>query len=255
MQRNARQRAVLPAALAVTAFALGWRFVPDLVSADRSVSPRIEEAESEGRSPGGGDYFAVRLTYPTGRFDSRWLLAAAEEHRALPAGVPAGARRTREAMSRSPLGLDPDAFTSLGPQPLEGQFGRSAGRTNVIVSDPVDPAVAYFGSNGGGVWKTTQLLRSRDDLDAGDRRPADRDHRHRRHRDRPRRSRRRSTPAPATCATAPSRSGRGHAQERPTRARPGRCSAPTSSSPHLSRAARPVSPSTRRSARSRRSAE
>lgn len=148
--------------VALAAFGAGWLGIAALVDrSERSerdapeFEGRVAVEEGEGKSPGGGDYFAVRLTYPTGRFDSRWLLAAAEEHRALATGVPAGARLAAGAMSRSPLGLDPDAFTSLGPQPLQGQFGRSAGRTNVIVSDPVDPAVAYFGSNGGGVWKTT----------------------------------------------------------------------------------------------------
>ncbi|HVZ19945.1 MAG TPA: hypothetical protein VG871_02725, partial [Vicinamibacterales bacterium] len=33
--------------------------------------------------------------------------------------------------------------------------GNNAGRTNVIVSDPDNPAVAFIGSDGGGVWKTT----------------------------------------------------------------------------------------------------
>src|SRR5262249_10780090 len=44
-------------------------------------------------------------------------------------------------------------FTPLGPQPLNP--GPVAGRTNVIVTHPTNPAVAWIGSDGGGVWKTT----------------------------------------------------------------------------------------------------
>ncbi len=42
--------------------------------------------------------------------------------------------------------------------PLAGEGfgnGNNAGRTNVVVSDPDDPTIAYLGSDGGGVWKTT----------------------------------------------------------------------------------------------------
>lgn len=110
---------------------------------------------AKSATPGDADYWATRWTYPTGKFDVRWLLAAAEDHRALEAGVPAGAPSAR-SRGDGAAALDPFNFTSLGPQPLNGQNGWiSAGRTNVIASDPANPAVAYFGSNGGGVWKTT----------------------------------------------------------------------------------------------------
>jgi hypothetical protein len=105
------------------------------------------------------EYWHARVTYPTGRFDRRWLIQAAEQDRRVAVGVPTG--RARTGASDSPVSLDPTKFTSLGPQPLQApQFGHVAGRTNVIAIDPVTPNVAYLGSNGGGVWKTTNCCSS-----------------------------------------------------------------------------------------------
>lgn len=105
-----------------------------------------------------GDYYAHRVSYPTGQFNPMWYVSAGEEHRAMAEGLPAGNLTTLTANSLAPLGLnlDPTQFTSLGPQPeFFGTYGRVAGRTNFIVSNPVDPTIAYIGSDGGGVWKTT----------------------------------------------------------------------------------------------------
>ncbi|MBP1641730.1 MAG: hypothetical protein H6Q03_399 [Acidobacteria bacterium] len=145
---------LVPLSLAgFAALALGLRIEPR-IEPPRRAAGQSATAPREPRSPGDGDYWAVRATYPTGHFDARWLVAAAADHREVPAGVPAGQKPRRSPEDDSPLGLDPDAFTPLGPQPLDGQFGRSAGRTNVVVSDPSDPSVAYLGSVGGGVWKS-----------------------------------------------------------------------------------------------------
>jgi hypothetical protein len=108
------------------------------------------------------DYWFARLTYPTGRFDRRWLNEAAQQDHAVPIGVPGG-RRTYKPALDSPLVLDPNGFTSLGPKPLDTsncqffcfKFGHVSGRINTIAIDPVSPTIAYFGSVGGGVWKTT----------------------------------------------------------------------------------------------------
>jgi hypothetical protein len=106
------------------------------------------------------EYWHARLTYPTGKFDRRWLIEAAEQDRRVARGVPKG--KARAAAKDSPLSLDPTQFTSLGPRPLQSDgclncfsYGHVAGRTNVIAIDPVTPNVAYLGSVGGGVWKTT----------------------------------------------------------------------------------------------------
>lgn len=108
-----------------------------------------------------GDLFAIRASYPTGEFDQRWLLQAAVADKTMPQGTPAG-QVTYSRSSQSPLTLDPNQFTYLGPEPLQMDgcqscfaYGWAAGRTNVIISDPISPTIAYAGSDGGGVWKTT----------------------------------------------------------------------------------------------------
>lgn len=120
-----------------------------------------EEAEEGGRPPMEGDYWAVRLAYAGDpqrmRFEPTWLLEAAKQNRLIASSVPRGTR-TYARKSDQAFALDPEAFTLLGPKPLVGEgfgTGSNAGRTNVIVSDPTDPAVAWLGSDGGGVWKTT----------------------------------------------------------------------------------------------------
>lgn len=107
-----------------------------------------------------GDYYATRYTYPTFQYDQRWLLRAAAQDALVESRIPAG--EVIYERGQSPLNLDPTQFTSLGPQPLQSDgclncfnYGHVAGRTNVIVVDPVDTSVAYLGSDGGGVWKTT----------------------------------------------------------------------------------------------------
>jgi len=123
---------------------------------------RGEANEREnGRPPVEGDYWAVRLAYGGDpqrmRFEPTWLLESARQDRTIAESVPAGMRRY-DRSAHAALALDPNAFTLLGPMPLRGEgFGAdsAAGRTNVIVSDPDDPAIAYLGSDGGGVWKTT----------------------------------------------------------------------------------------------------
>ncbi len=120
-----------------------------------------EESESAGRPPMEGDYWATRLAYGGDaqrmRFEPTWLIEAAKQDKLVASAVPAG-RKTYVRSADTGLALDPNAFTLLGPKPLVGEGfgnGNNAGRTNVIVSDPTDPAVAWLGSDGGGVWKTT----------------------------------------------------------------------------------------------------
>jgi hypothetical protein len=105
-----------------------------------------------------------RLTYPTGRFDPAWLRAAAAQHARLSTGVPAGAPVLFNP--RSPLAFSTTSFIALGPQPerMTGCSGcydytTTEGRVNSIAVDPTTTVngsiVAYLGSVGGGVWKTT----------------------------------------------------------------------------------------------------
>jgi hypothetical protein len=108
--------------------------------------------------------WANRLTYPTGRFDPAWVRRAAEHDSRIARGIPFGARLSRSP--NSPLALNPNNFTALGPQPehMTGCTGcfdyvTTEGRVNTIVVDPTTTTngsiVAYIGTDGGGVWKTT----------------------------------------------------------------------------------------------------
>lgn len=122
-------------------------------------------------------YWNDRLTYPTGKFDPSWVRAAAAQHALMPIAVPAGnfSRLTnfnRVAGLKSlmgspvPLSLSTAGFTALGPSPeqMTGCTGcfdytKTQARVNTIAIDPTTTTsgsiVAYIGSVGGGVWKTT----------------------------------------------------------------------------------------------------
>jgi hypothetical protein len=111
-----------------------------------------------------------RNTYPTGNFDPSWLLKAKREARLVRSGVPAGARPSVQTDSaKAALALSTTMATFLGPQPQESDplvcnglcfsFGRVGGRVNAIALDPTTTTpglmTAYFGADGGGVWKST----------------------------------------------------------------------------------------------------
>lgn len=106
-------------------------------------------------SPSPGDLRAVQVSYPTGRFEPAWLIESAREARAVETRLPDGALRTQAKQAGQINAFPADAFTPLGPMPLNAGASAASGRVNVVVSDPVDPTIAYFGSDGGGVWKTT----------------------------------------------------------------------------------------------------
>ena len=109
-------------------------------------------------------YWHDRLTFPTGRFDPAWVRAAADQHARMATGVPAG--QHLKLNLANPNALSTTNFTALGPQPLRmtgcsGCFNYTTteGRVNAIALDPTTTTngsiVAYLGSVGGGVWKTT----------------------------------------------------------------------------------------------------
>ena len=136
------------------------RFMP--VAGERGESEELARIEEE---------WTNRLTYPTGKFDPEWVRTAAAQdslvQRAVPAGVPFNNTAAgKNAAQISPLALDPNNWTPLGPQPehMTGctgcyDYGTTEGRVNSIVVDPTTTTngsiVAYLGSVGGGVWKTT----------------------------------------------------------------------------------------------------
>lgn len=112
----------------------------------------MAESVQVQKTPSPGDLRAISVSYPTGNFEPAWTIESAREAQAMRAALPNGiaARRSGNAVN-----LDPMVFTPLGPQPLNPGNSAASGRVNDIVVDPSDPAIAYFGSDGGGVWKTT----------------------------------------------------------------------------------------------------
>ncbi len=124
--------------------------------------PGQDESSESANLLAMGDYFFHRVSYPTGEFNPAWYLEAREQDARVARALPAGEITYTRTSGRSPLALSPDRFTSLGPKPLQSNgciscysYGLVSGRANVIVVDPVTPNVAYLGSDGGGVWKTT----------------------------------------------------------------------------------------------------
>jgi hypothetical protein len=108
-----------------------------------------------------------RLTYPTGRFDPAWVRQAAAQDASIARGTPLGLPANNLNQGNTALTLGSDSFTSLGPRPLRMtgcsgcfDYGTTEGRVNDIVIDPVTTNVAYLGSVGGGVWKTTNCCSS-----------------------------------------------------------------------------------------------
>ncbi len=111
-----------------------------------------------------------RLTYPTGIFNPEWVRQAAEQDETISRGIPAGAQLSRRN-STSALTLSNSGFTALGPAPLHMtgcsgcyDYGNTSGRVNSIAIDPTTTTngsiVAYIGTVGGGVWKTTNCCSS-----------------------------------------------------------------------------------------------
>jgi hypothetical protein len=144
---------------------------------DMPVPGGESEASALGRLE---QFWNDRLTYPTGKFDPAWLRAAAAQHDRMQSARPAGtfarlknpAKGSKTSGLRGgpsapvPLTLSTTSFTALGPAPehMTGCTGcfdytTTEGRVNAIVVDPTTPTngsiVAYAGTVGGGVWKTT----------------------------------------------------------------------------------------------------
>jgi hypothetical protein len=143
--------------------------------------PRPSERERYMPVPGGNSgneaaslqemeqYWRDRLTFPTGRFDPAWVRAAAAQHSRMAVGVPAG--KHLKLNLANPNALSTTNFTSLGPQPerMTGCSGcfdytTTEGRVNAVAVDPTTTIngsiVAYLGSVGGGVWKTSNCCSS-----------------------------------------------------------------------------------------------
>jgi hypothetical protein len=147
----------------LAAFLAGGHSRPAAVGAAAKNAPGPGEADSLDAVD---SYWKSRVTYPTGRFDERWLTAAAQDDKRVAEGVPSGLKSYR-ARANAPLALSPTSFTSLGPQPENSdtclplcyKFGLVSGRVNSIAIDPTTTTpgqlTAYFAADGGGVWRST----------------------------------------------------------------------------------------------------
>jgi len=162
---------------AVLGLTLGLSGIALAIFAGRDIAvPRAPEPERYMPAPGAKgeseavglarleQYWHDRLTFPTGRFDPAWVRAAAAQHSRMAIGVPAGQHLKLDLAN--PNALSTTNFTALGPQPermtgCSGCFNYTTteGRVNAIAIDPTTTVngsiVAYNGSVGGGVWKTT----------------------------------------------------------------------------------------------------
>lgn len=126
------------------------------VSVDTQPSASDARSPARGKIPSEGDFWAHRVSYPTGKFAPAWVVDAAKTDATIARGVPKGAA----LLARNPSGLDTTRFTLLGPQPVIYQnYGNGAGRTNALLVDPRQNPdstwTVYAASDGGGVWKTT----------------------------------------------------------------------------------------------------
>ena len=117
------------------------------------------------------EYWATRLTYPTGEFSPTWVSEARKQDAEIERAVPSSNRPVGGRFAMSPLSLSPTGFTALGPAPerMTGcsgcfDYGLTAGRVNSIAIDPTTTTngsiVAYIATVGGGVWKSTNCCTS-----------------------------------------------------------------------------------------------
>lgn len=114
-----------------------------------------------GKRPSEGDFWAHRVSYPTGQFSPKWVVDASKEDALVSRGIPGG----EPLQTRSPSALDPTRFTLLGPMPLVfGGYGNVGGRVNVVLVDPRQNPnstwTVFAASDGGGVWKTSNCCSS-----------------------------------------------------------------------------------------------
>src|SRR4051812_12376503 len=156
--------AVLAGGMSALAIGAYVRLAPH-ATVDADTDSNEMAAEPDGNGGDRSDYWITRNTYPTGNFDPQWVLDAGMQERAIVAAQPAGPKTyspMRAQQLGSPLALEPGQFISLGPAPennTQMSYGHVSGRVNVIRVDPTTTTspniTAYAGTDGGGIWKTT----------------------------------------------------------------------------------------------------
>ena len=120
----------------------------DIADADENISDRdLDEPKNEREKESEEEYEMLleqesfwhnRLTYPTGRFDPSWVRQAAAQDSQIERGIPTGRQTATDRLQTSPLALDPNSFTALGPKPerMTGCVLGEAPEINHRRSDP-----------------------------------------------------------------------------------------------------------------------
>ncbi len=137
-----------------------WVLVSTLLLSACALTPQQPSALAPIKDPRAvpiGDIMATIYTYPTGRFDPRWLNAARLQDSKIVERLPFGDFQHMKGRKA----LNPNGFTPLGPQPLENGTDRNAGRINDIVvsaapltAGDTNSYRAFVASDGGGVWRS-----------------------------------------------------------------------------------------------------
>lgn len=133
-----------------------------LLLASCASTPQLafEPAPQPVKDPRGvpiGEFLASVYSYPTGRFDPRWLEAARVQDRQLSKSMPVG----DFGHLKGAKALDPTGFAPIGPRPIQNGVDLNSGRVNDIVVSP-QPLIpgnpnsyrAFVASDGGGVWRS-----------------------------------------------------------------------------------------------------
>ncbi len=135
---------------------------PEALGIERVHDERAPERLSrEYLTPHELDYWEWRIRYPTGRFQAAWLTPDIEAEEKRLAALPDHDSVREKSSAVTTTGwLDSTRATALGPQPLDWaqvdlSFGEVGGRVNAVLAHPTDASIAWFGSDGGGVWKTS----------------------------------------------------------------------------------------------------
>ena len=135
MMARSSHRSSLLAAPAIAALVLVSGDVP---------RPRLFPHTPRAQAEDGESWFRLQRTYPTSRLPAADVLDRATRTR-----VPPSAPRPR-------LALSSDRWVPIGPSPIFVQGGLPfAGRVTVVAPHPTDASVIYIGTDGAGIWKTT----------------------------------------------------------------------------------------------------
>ncbi len=131
------QRSVIIIAMVAMSIVLGScvHQAPEQPISETGTKPGYGQADFF--KPMRGDYWAVRYSYPTNRFEPAWLAESRLRHNAHERRRPEGINLSREHLLKvGGSGLSPTSFTELGPLPLQGGSARYSGRINVVVLTP-----------------------------------------------------------------------------------------------------------------------